>query len=181
MQILHGMFSPLLERRCWCMDFQSRKTRTSTWIKSKEETESLARATQATQSPPSSKAMDGTMVTSHVYCVLSLHQYVITVIQHRKKQPAIINLDPACVSLFLFKLTFNPTLCFHAKNGSQCTFTIPRPFIQLQLDSFWKKHRNTENSTTLTDMEKRETWKTLKQWKHTANQSMILFGSTIIK
>ena len=53
-------------------------------------------------------------------------------------------------------------------------------FIQLQLDSFRKNHRNTENSTTLADMKKCRTWKTWKQWKHTANHAMIVFGSTIV-
>ena len=55
----------------------------------------------------------------------------------------------------------NQTLCCHTSLGSQYTFTIPRPSIQLWLDSFRKKHRNMENSTTLTDM------KIVKHWKYT--------------
>ena len=97
-------------------------------------------------------------------CVLFLHEHVRTDnSSYPQYQPARTNLDPPCFSFVhcFFEVNIqalpwleSPKHCAATHPfGSQCTFTIPRPFIRLELDSFRRNSIvNMENSTTLADL-----------------------------
>ena len=107
-------------------------------------------------------------------CVLFLHEHVRSDnSSYPEIETARIHLDRACFLWCFFRNWHSTLLWLEAPKHlvpthpfvSQYTFTIPRPSIQLQLDSFRRKNVvNTENSTTLTDMKNVE-----KYWKLTTN------------
>ena len=152
--------------RAWMLHGLSRKEWTLTYIKRKKNLKAW---------PLRHRRQNHALLWFHIFFLFHAtnmkSQYVITATW---KYTLKINQQELILTHHaVHVLTFKP--CLGCKKPEHCasthplapntSSTIPRPSIQLQLDSFRRKNcRNTENSTTLADL-KNATWKIWKQSK----------------